>query len=1102
MSKEPLTHSEKYVKKTNTIILMIGLSSLLIFIFGLVLLIKSGDGIEEYDEPVFTENADVFGAIPTATNEQSIEFSTMEGEIPLTTTPDPVPMGEVVLGTEAKNVLTLGTNGKASVKIVSVELADPPAAGFTYSDRCSNLTLTGDDTCHITMSWAPVVAGNVQNNFIISWHELNLGKSSVKAAKVPVTGNAVTKEECTLCEASPNDPAAASAKDAKAVRYAIGPDGKPVGMIDEDGFVRDANGNIIGKVGSDGLIVDKDGNVVGVAENRRAVYDEFGNLIGYVNPDGTVVDLDGNVIGRMLPDGTVVDLNGNALGRAVETGFVYDENGNIIGRVLPDGTVVDLDGNVIGRVLPDGTVVDLNGNVIGSVTKPGRVAVDENGKVLGVVMPDGSVVDADGNVVGYVDENGNVVAKNSPLAGKKLRVAYDANGNIIGYIDENGNLVDANGNIIGRVLPDGTVVDLDGNVIGYAGEEIVFDENGNIIGKLVAFDKIPITPQGTLLGDLQNDGSVENEKKQLVGRALPNGLVRDSSGAKVVAKMVRAGRVVSYGCNQVGYLDKDGKIKKGNEETNYKITPEGIVLSPEGRYLGETLKTGRVFDNECNFLGTVDNEGIVKDLNNRYVGCLNPDGSVLNEKGEFIGAVGRSGAAVDLNGDYLGEVNMNNVVVNMAKIPVGCVGLLGDVFNSKGAYIGRVLGERYAYTSSGEYINRVDDKAKVRIYGKPAAGLSAGNLVLGENSEILGVAVPAQTAVVNSQGRIIGRLFPDGQIYDAKGVAQGLLKNGGLSSYNNIYGAIAPLGEVVDLNGEIVGVSVDDGTVFSRYGDTLGHVNAKGEYFNQRGEYQGAVVARGAAIGYDGSYIGYAASDGKVIDLDGKKVASVSHDKKVLNDKKEVIGEIIPEGIMVDVLGNYKGLVNSLGDVSDLTGKVVTAVLPGGSSDKNLNLLVPGYVIDFGGEIIGSIAPDGSVVSPAGVTLGKVLSDGNVMSVSGKLIGEVVFGDIIISNDDKVVGYVNFDGKIIGKDASIIGKTLSGGLAVDLNDRILGKVYKIGATILGNDGQYKGRLASDGSVVDAKGSNIGYVKSNGSFIDLDKKVSGYVLGEVAKNRRN
>ena len=110
-------------------------------------------------------------------------------------------------------------------------------------------------------------------------------------------------------------------------------------------------------------------------------------------------------------------------------------------------------------------------------------------------------------------------------------------------------------------------------------------------------------------------------------------------------------------------------------------------------------------------------------------------------------------------------------------------------------------------------------------------------------------------------------------------------------------------------------------------------------------------------------------------------------------------------------------------------------------------------------------------------------------------------GNVGTSTRDRTTA-VNFDGKILGKDANIIGKMLSGGLAVDVNNRILGKVYKIGATILGNDGQYKGRLAYDGSVLDAKGNNIGYVKSNGAYVDLDKKVSGYVLGEVAKNRRN
>ena len=1103
MSKEPLTQSEKYVKKTNNIILMIGLSSLLIFIFGLILLISSGEEDNVYEEPVFTDNADVFGSATAPTTGQGLEFSTIETEEPITTTPNPISMGEVVLGTDAKNVLTIGTNGKASIKIVSVELADPPASGFTYMDRCENTVLSNDQTCHITMTWVPVVAGNVQNNFIVSWHETNLGAESIKAAKVPVTGTAVTKEDCNFCENQNTEANIKSDDASKDVRYAIGPDGKVIGTIDEDGYVKDAGKNIIGRVGTDGLIVDKDGNVLGVAENRKAVYDEFGNLIGYVNPDGTVVDLEGNIIGRALPDGTVVDMDGRPIGKTVETGYVYDENGNIIGRVLPDGTVVDMNGNVVGRVLSDGSVVDLNGSVIGSITKPGRVAVDENGKMLGVVMPDGSVVNKNGDIIGFVDENGNVVAKNSPLQGKTLRVAYDANGNIIGYVDEKGNLVDANGNIIGKMLEDGTVVDLDGNVLGYAGEEIVFDATGEIIGRLVSFDRIPITPQGTILGQLQNDGTIENDKDQFVGRALPNGLVKDAAGAKVVAKMVRAGTVIGFGCSQIGYLDKDGKIKKGNEETDYKVTPDGIVLNSEGEYLGQTVKKGRVFDDDCNFLGTVDNAGIVKDLNGRYVGCVNPDGSVLNEQGDFVGAIGRQGhPAIDHNGKLLGVVNINNVVVSDAKLPVGCVGKLGDVFNSKGAYIGRVLEDSYAFSFSGEYINRVDEKAKVRIYGKPSATLFGDNLVLNENNAIIGVRAPSQTTIIDSANKLVGRLFPDGKVYDGKGVVQGTFKNGGLSSYNNIYGAVVPQGQVMNLDSKVVGVVVDKGSVFSRYGDDLGYINAKGEFFNHRGEYNGAVISRGAAIGYDGSYIGYATSSGDVVNLEGKKVAISTHDKKVINSSQEVIGEVVPEGIMVDVMGEYKALVNSLGDITDLKGNVITAVLPGGSSDKGVNLLTPGYVVDFAGQVIGFVTPKGDVVGVNDVVLGKVLSDGNVLSVSGKLVGEVVFGDIIISNDDKVVGYVNFDGQIFSKDATIIGKVLSGGLAVDKNGNILGKVYKIGSSVLGSDGKYKGRLAADGAVVDSLGKKIGYIKSNGSFIDLDKKVSGYVLGEVAKNRRN
>ena len=192
MEKDNLTHSEKYIKKTNRIILTIGITSLLIFIFGVVLLIKSNNQGDDFEEPVFTDNADVFNMEPTSPLSQNIEFNPVESEIPITMTPDPVPMGQVVLGSDAKNVLTIGTTGRAAVQIVSVELAEPPADGFIFEDGCTGKSLSGEKNCNINMSWTPVVAGNVQNNFIITWYEISLGANNTKSAKVPVTGNAVS----------------------------------------------------------------------------------------------------------------------------------------------------------------------------------------------------------------------------------------------------------------------------------------------------------------------------------------------------------------------------------------------------------------------------------------------------------------------------------------------------------------------------------------------------------------------------------------------------------------------------------------------------------------------------------------------------------------------------------------------------------------------------------------------------------------------------------------------------------------------------------------------------------------------------------------------
>ena len=109
--------------------------------------------------------------------------------------------------------------------------------------------------------------------------------------------------------------------------------------------------------------------------------------------------------------------------------------------------------------------------------------------------------------------------------------------------------------------------------------------------------------------------------------------------------------------------------------------------------------------------------------------------------------------------------------------------------------------------------------------------------------------------------------------------------------------------------------------------------------------------------------------------------------------------------------------------------------------------------------------------------------------------------DIVINDKDDVIGYISIDGKVRNKDRTLIGKIVSSNLVVDNNGKIIGYAYRIGANILNGEGMYIGRLSANGEVRGLTNGKIGYLKSNGSYINTRNKVSGYVIDEVAQNRR-
>ena len=367
--------------------------------------------------------------------------------------------------------------------------------------------------------------------------------------------------------------------------------------------------------------------------------------------------------------------------------------------------------------------------------------------------------------------------------------------------------------------------------------------------------------------------------------------------------------------------------------------------------------------------------------------------------------------------------------------------------------------------------------------------------------------------MIDANGDILGHLFPDGNVYDKDGGVIDRISGNGTGLYGGVPAKFLEAGTVVDMDGQILGYINYDMNIVDIKGSVIGRVDSKGRLFDENGRQLGGVVKQGSVRGYNGVYLGYVVSSGEVVELDdkvedaeGNKYRRGDITGRVVPDghivrEEHIIGETLPESVMVDIFGNYVGYSNAYGLVKGADNSTLSVLLPGGVTSNNISALPSGLVINFGGNIIGVVLPDGRFLNSKRSLSGNVLADGKVISYDGKILGEVVNGDIVIGNDDKVKGFVGFDGKIY-HNGSVIGRLLTDGLAVDNQNNILGHVYNIGNTVLSNNGDYIGRLAANGKVIEDKNKEIGYMKSNGSFIDADKNVSGYLLPEVAKNRRN
>lgn len=261
----------------------------------------------------------------------------------------------------------------------------------------------------------------------------------------------------------------------------VDPANHVIGSLKDNGRILDSNGNVLAiakplqyysllkeltEAEAARLAAEK-------AEAERLAAEQAAAAGNYViGDDGYLRDANGNIIGRILPDGTVVDLNGNVIGHINENGEFVGLDGKVRGKTSKDGYVVgddgylrDANGNIIGRVLPDGTVVDLNGNVIGHINENGEF-VGLDGKVMGKVNGGGADWYSKPVQIGAIPEIGVVGEEEMKKYRKSLGIALTPDGEYLGDIMDDGSVVDKKGNVVGKKMPDGLIIDDDGTLIG------------------------------------------------------------------------------------------------------------------------------------------------------------------------------------------------------------------------------------------------------------------------------------------------------------------------------------------------------------------------------------------------------------------------------------------------------------------------------------------------------------------------------------------------------------------------------------------------------------------------------------------------------------
>ena len=859
-----------------------------------------------------------------------------------------------------------------------------------------------------------------------------------------------------------------------------------LGRVGGNGKIYNAFDQQVGYTTIDGLVLDMSGVPVGSVVREGLIINTKSEIVAFMNSEGKAITKEGDLIGCVNPDGSVAQ-GKEVLGAIMPRGRVIGYEGDVLGLVLPNGIAVRPTGEVVGSVMTSGYVKDLNDKIIGAVVPKGT-AVAPGCVLLGIIDLNGQVVSSEGVSVGFVNPDKKVLNKAKEIIGgvTPLGSVVDPAGKFLGYIRPDGKVVDKTGQVIGCVNPDGTVVDEKGNLIGVAVDAMgaVLDENGNPTGWTVVGNKV-YDENGNLVGTLVGD-KVVNERGEIVGYIPPDGIIVSPDGRFLGRFTSKVGVALDAQGNKFARVLPDyTAVSIEKSEIVGALIPDGSqIINIDNERIASVNANGEVVDDESNILGNIRADGSVMDNDGVVLGGLMPTGSVLDWNGKVIGSVQGNGTVLSAGQEQIGVVTLNRTVINTDGV------VIGMVFPEASIPLG----------TDGKLIGALTINGEINKDGKAIGHITAAGNVYSNNGQIIGALVRLGS-IIGTDNKVKGWLAFEGNVNareDFKAIGKMMPDGFAVDDSGMQIGHLIPRQTVTDLRGNFAGVVSVDGRVLGRTGEVLGSFPYDNRLVNSNDIWVGRVLPAGVALDVNGQQMGMTRYDAVVVNARGQAIGQIRYDNRIINADSQVIGNYVPYGTpYFDQKGKVLGAMAFDGVVRDgngaQVGQLIGSTLVNNNDEILGNMMPQGFAEDEQGKVTGHIYPDATTSREVdGEKQTDVLTTSmRVVDKSRAIIGGSVPFGICLASDLSIVGNVIADGTVL-QNNTVSAKTLPDGVMYDSLEKVAGGLIEP-SVMVGRDGRVVGTTSISSAVNDNNGTRIATLMPFGTALSTDNHLVGMTM---------